>query len=100
MAALATPPFVRSRAHFDIAYPDTSLPMQTNLNGLAREALDGASDTDMADGGFDTIQPENEKEDVAILDLDQAETDIETRKILRADDCEPTQCSKLVDALS
>jgi len=64
------------------------------LNGLAREALDGASDTDMADGSFDTIQPENEKEDATILDLDQVETDAETRKILRADDCENAQFPK------
>jgi len=86
MAVLAPSASLHSGQSFDTRRPDISH-IQNNLNGLAREALDGASDTDMADGNFDTIQPENEKEDVTILDLDQAETDVETRKILRADDC-------------
>ena len=73
------------------------LHIQNNLDGLAREALDGASDTDMADGSFDTIQTqENEKEEVTDQNMSQVETDAETRKILRADDCEITQWQKLV----
>lgn len=66
---------------------------------MARDALDGVSDTDMADGNFDTIPTESEKEDATILGRDQADTDAETRKILRADDCETAQCPKVCDKL-
>lgn len=88
--ALAPLPFAHSSIAFNIGQSDTISHTQNHLNGLnglARDALDTVSDTEMVDGSFDSGQPENEKEDVTILDLDQVEAETEIRQIPRADDC-------------